>query len=223
MNGDNQELDWLRAAFTAPAQAAPEPHPEPDTIWSAVRGELPPNELREVVEHTAMCASCAEDWRLAAEFERQAAAETAKPAPNVVYGRFRQWRPIAAAAAMAAGILIVVGIQTRDRSDLMQEPGYRNEQRTEVRSLLPEGQALPRQAAELRWSPVPGASLYNVQVTTEDLRVVASQESLSKTEYRLPESALTGLPAGSQILWQVEAVFPDGTRQTSETFFTTLQ
>ncbi|HSN86985.1 MAG TPA: zf-HC2 domain-containing protein [Thermoanaerobaculia bacterium] len=223
MNGDNQELDWLQAAFKAPAEAAPEPHPEPDTIWSAVRGELPPNELREVVEHTAMCASCAEDWRLAAEFSKESVAEAARPAANVVYGRFRQWRPLAAVAAMAAGILIVVGLQMSGPTDPGQEPGYRNEQRTEVRSLLPEGQALPRQAAELRWSPVPGASLYNVQVTTEDLRVVASQESLSGTEYRLPESALTGLPAGSQILWQVEAVFPDGTRQTSETFFSTLQ
>lgn len=223
MNGDDQELDWLRAAFTAPAQEAPEPHPEADTIWSAVRGELPPHELREVVEHTAMCASCAEDWRLAAEFERQAVAETAKPAPNVVYGRFRQWRPIAAAVAMAAGILIVVGIQTVNRPDGGPEPGYRNEQRTMLRSLLPEGQALPRQAAVLRWSPVPGASLYNVQATTEDLQVVASQESLTGTEYRLPAAALSSLPAGSQLLWQVEAVFPDGTRQTSETFFTPLQ
>jgi hypothetical protein len=223
MNGDDQELDWLRTAFAAPAEAGPEPHLEPDTIWSAVRGELPPQQMREALEHTAMCASCAEDWRLAAEFERQAAVETAKPAPNVVYGRFRQWRPIAAAAAMAAGILIVVGIQMSDRPDGGPDPGYRNEQRTEVRSLLPEGQALPRQAAVLRWSPVPGASLYNVQATTEDLQVVASQESLTGTEYRLPAEALSKLPAGSQLLWQVEAVFPDGTRQASETFFTPLQ
>ena len=223
MSGDNQELDWLRAAFTAPGQGSPEPHPEPDTIWAAVKGELPPQEMREVVEHTAMCASCAEDWRLAADLSKEPVAEATRPAANVVYGRFKQWRPFAAVAAMAAGILIVVGIQTDDPIKPGQEPGYRNEQRTEVRSLLPEGQALSRQAAELRWAPVPGASLYNVQVTTEDLRVVASQESLTGTEYRLPERALTGLAPGSQILWQVEAVFPDGTRQTSETFFTTLQ
>lgn len=223
MNGDNQELDWLRAAFTAPGQGSPEPHPEPDTIWAAVRGELPPQQMREVVEHTTMCASCAEDWRLAADLSKETVAEEIKPAANVVYGRFKQWRPLAAVAAMAAGILLVIGIQSDDAIKPGQEPGYRNEQRTEVRSLLPEGQALPRQAAALRWSPVPGAVSYNVQVTTEDLRAVASQESLTGTEYRLPESALSGLPAGSQILWQVEAVFPDGTRQTSETFFTPLQ
>ena len=222
MNEGNQELDWLRAAFTAPAKAAAEPHPEPDTIWAAVKGELPPQQMREVVEHTAMCASCAEDWRLAAEFSKESVAEATRPAANVVYGRFRQWRPFAAVAAMAAGILIVIGIQSDDAVKPV-DPGYRNEQRTEVRSLLPEGQALPRQAATLRWAPVPGASSYNVQVTTEDLRAIASQESLTGTEYRLPESALTGLPAGSQLLWQVEAVFPDGTRQPSETFFTPLQ
>lgn len=223
MNEGNQELDWLRAAFTAPGQGSMEPHPEPDTIWAAVRGELPPQQMREVVEHTAMCSACAEDWRLAADLSKESAVEAAKPAANVVYGRFRQWRPFAAVAAMAAGILIVIGIRTDDRIKPGQEPGYRNEQRAEVRSLLPEGQALPRQAATLRWSPVPGAASYNVQVTTEDLRAVASQESLTGTQFRLPERALSGLPAGSPILWQVEAVFPDGTRQPSETFFTTLQ
>ena len=223
MNGDDQGLDWLRAAFTAPAQGAPEPHPEADTIWSAVRGELPPSELREVVEHTAMCASCAEDWRLAAEFERQAAVETAKPAPNVVYGRFRQL------AADCRGRGDGGGYPDRGRHPDVRPAGCRTRtglpQRAAHRGALapPRGPGPPRQAAVLRWSPVPGASLYNVQATTEDLQVVASQESLTGTEYRLPAEALSKLPAGSQLLWQVEAVFPDGTRQTSETFFTPLQ
>lgn len=226
MNEDDQELARLRAAFTAPAEAAPDPEtcPAPETIWSAVRGELPPHEVREVVEHTALCASCAEDWRLAADLNRQErkAAEADRPA-NVVYGRFRQWRPLAAAAALAAGLMLVIGIQSDDMMGPGQEPAYREGQRTELRSLLPEGQALPANAAVLRWSRLEGAVSYDVQVSTEDLRVVATEEGLTATEVRLPESALAGLQPGTKLLWQVQAVFPDGIRETSETFTTTLR
>jgi hypothetical protein len=226
MIGDDQELARLRAAFTAPAESAPDPEscPAPEMIWEAVRGELPPNQMREVVEHTALCASCAEDWRLAADLNRQEkkAAEADRPA-NVVYGRFRQWRPVAAAAALAAGIMLVIGLQSDDVMGPGQEPAYREAPRTELRSLLPEGQALAKQDAVLRWSPLPGAVSYDVQVSTEDLRVVATEEGLTASEIRLPESALAGLQPGTKLLWQVQAVFPDGTRETSATFTTTLQ
>lgn len=221
---DDQELARLRAAFTSPAEAAPDPEtcPAPEKIWLAVRGELPSHEVREVVEHTATCAACAEDWRLAADLNRQEqkAAEADRPA-NVVYGRFRQWRPLAAAAALAAGVLLVIGIQSDDMQP-GQEPAYREAPRAELRSLLPEGQALARRDAVLRWSPLHGAVSYDVQVSTEDLRVVATEEGLTSSEVRLPESALAGLQSGTKLLWQVQAVFPDGTRETSATFTTTL-
>src|SRR4051812_2166144 len=114
---DTQELAKLRAAFTAPADDSPAPEdcPSPETIWSAVRGELPPQALREAVDHTARCAACAEDWRLAVEVNRQA-EEQEETAPgvlpsNVVVGRFgRSWRSVAAAVALAASLLIGVGI-----------------------------------------------------------------------------------------------------------------
>jgi len=105
MNQENQELARWRQAFTVPAEDSPAPDcPSPETIWSAVRGELPPQTLREVVEHTARCAACAEDWRLAVEVNRQAEEqEEAVPGrlpANVVVGRFgglRTWRSVAAA------------------------------------------------------------------------------------------------------------------------------
>lgn len=226
MTGDDQELELLRAAFTAPAEAAPDPEccPAPETIWEAVRGELPSGQVREVVEHTATCAACAEDWRLAADLNRQEqkAAEADRPA-NVVYGRFRQWRPLAAAAALAAGIMLVIGLQSDDVMGPGQEPAYREAPRAELRSLLPEGQPLAKQEAVLRWSPLPGAASYDVQVSTEDLRVVATEEGLTSTRLRLPGSALAGLQPGTKLLWQVQAVFPDGTRETSPTFTTTLE
>ncbi|HKI06599.1 MAG TPA: zf-HC2 domain-containing protein [Thermoanaerobaculia bacterium] len=229
MNQDDQELARLRAAFTAPAAVAPDPEscPAPEVIWAAVRGELPPQELREVVEHTASCAACAEDWRLAAELERQSAASAATTtAPGkVITGRFGQWRSFTAAAALAAGLLVAVGVyRTGDLGP--KEPTYREAPEAPgsvVRSQLADGQVLTRQGAVLRWSPVTGAAAYDVRVSTEDLRVLQTVQGLTATEYRVPDSALASLPAGSKLLWQVEAVFSDGHRQASPTFTNPLQ
>jgi hypothetical protein len=238
MSQDDPQLARLRAAF-ATADAPPDPQscPAAETIWSAVRGELPPAQMREVVEHTARCSACAEDWRLAAELNRQpiadADADGAGVAPRrlgtVVQGRFggwRRWRPLAAAAALAAGLLIAVGVyQTgvyHSGSLSPQEPAYREASHAGIRSLLPAGEALPRQAAVLRWSPLPGATGYDVQVSTEDLASVATAKGLTAARYRIAASALASLPRGTKLLWRVDAVRADGSHEASPTFSTPL-
>ncbi|HEY0514222.1 MAG TPA: hypothetical protein VGH73_20125 [Thermoanaerobaculia bacterium] len=227
---EEQRLAGLRAAFAAPGPA-PDPGscPAPETIWSAVRGELPPQQTREVVAHTALCPACAEDWRLAAELNRHPAGETAgeiAAAPGapgrVIRGRFGRWRPLAAAAALAAGLLIGVGVY-RTGGLGPQEPVYREARHEGIRSLLADQQALPRQAAVLRWTPLPGAVSYDVQVSTQDLRSVAAAKGLAVAEYRVPESALATLPPGTRLLWLVDAVRADGSRETSPTFTTPLR
>jgi hypothetical protein len=190
-----------------------------------MRGELAPQALREVVDHTARCAACAEDWRLAVEVNRQA-EEQEETAPvqlpaNVVVGRFGRWRAVAAAAALAAGLLVAVGIYRE--TVVPGQPTYRDTPQAAVSSLIAAGQALPRQAAVLRWTPLSGASSYDVSVSTEDLRPVASAHGRTATAYQLPSDALAGLAPGARLLWQVEAVFPDGHRVISPTFTTPLQ
>jgi hypothetical protein len=221
MNNEAQQISRWRAAF-ASSDAAPDPAscPTPETLWSAVRGELSAPQMEAVVDHVAACASCAEDWRLAAELRREEEKAAAGPA-KVIPGRFGQWRPLAAAAALAAGLLIAVGVYRANQP--VQEPTYREAQHAGIRSLLPEKQALPREAAVLRWSPLAGAVSYDVQVSTEDLRAVATAKGQTATEYRVPQSALSGLPSGTRLLWQVEAVRPDGTHETSPTFITPLK
>lgn len=222
MTEDANNFARLRAAFQAPAGPAPAPEtcPAPEMIWEGVRGELPPQQMREVLDHTASCAACAEDWRLAAEIEREASRSATAAPGKVIVGRFGRFRSLAAAAAIAAGLLVAVNVY---RDSGPQEPTYRNAEQTDVRSLLPEGTALPRQGAVLRWSPVPGATSYDVQVSTEDLQVVATAQGQTATEYRIPESGLQNLAPGTNLLWQVDAVFPDGTRQSSPTFTTPLK
>jgi anti-sigma factor RsiW len=236
MSQDDPQQARLRAAF-ATADAPPDPQscPDAETVWSAVRGELPPAQLREVVDHTARCAACAEDWRLAAELNRQQAAGAADAADaaddagafprrrgNVVHGRFGRWRPLAAAAALAAGLLISVGIY-HQASLNPQEPAYREASHAGIRSLVPAGAALPRKAAVLRWSPLAGATGYDVQVSTEDLKSVATAKGLSAAQYRISEGALAPLPHGTKLLWRVDALRADGSHQASPTFTTPLE
>ncbi len=226
MSQDDPQLARLRAAF-ATADAPPDPRscPAAETVWSAVRGELPPAQMREVVEHTARCSACAEDWRLAAELNRQqiadADADDAGVAPlrlaTVVQGRFGRWRPLAAAAALAAGLLIAVGVYHQGSLN-PQEPAYREARHASIHSLLPAGAALPRQAAVLRWSPLPGATGYDVEVSTEDLASVATAKGLTAAQYRIAASALASLPRGTKLLWRVDAVRSDGSHETSPTF-----
>jgi len=84
-----------------------------------------------------------------------------------------------------------------------------------VRAESPEVQ--PARDAVLRWSEVPGASSYNVTVLTPDLVVVHQAVGVSGREFRLPE-ALRQRAAGSELLWNVDAVMPDGRTVASPTF-----
>jgi hypothetical protein len=225
MTQDEQQLARLRAAFAAPdAAPAPESCPSPETIWSAVRGELPPQQLREVLDHVASCAACAEDWRLAAELNRQQAAEVATAPGKVIQGRFG-WRSLSTAAAIAAALLIGVSVYRANEVAPGQQPTYREAEAPHagIRSLLPPGEGLPRQGAVLRWSPLPGAVSYDVEVSTEDLQPVAAAKGQTTPEFRIPDSALAALPPGARLLWRIEAVHADGSRESSQTFTSPLR
>jgi hypothetical protein len=218
MKRDEGELAKLRRAFASMSQPAPAPAacPAPEKIWEAVRRELPPAEIRQIVEHTAACASCAEDWRLAVALQKPETASNVIPAAErfTLGRRLRNWG-LAAAAVLA---LAVVGVQW------IQPPaGYRGDEVT-IQSLVEEGQALPRNQFLLRWSALetPGAT-YDVEVSTEDFRVIASENDLREPQLLVPAHALTGLPPGARLLWKVNAELPEGGAVTSRTFVTTVQ
>lgn len=214
----DDDLSGLRAAFTTPDPTSQSLAgcPEPDRIWEAVRGELPPEEIRDIVDHVAVCASCAEDWRIAVEFEKESARRentaVVRPFPA---RRFQPW----IAAAAAAVVLTVGGVYVRQITRPVPAE-YRGEE-TEIRSLA--GEARPRQGFLLSWTPVEGAESYDLLVTTAELATVADPKGLTAAQYHVPASVLADLPAGAQLHWRVTAVFPDGGRRQSPTFTTALQ
>lgn len=202
--------DRLRQAFRELAEdAAPRDDcPEADRLWAAAHGELGPAETREAIEHTAVCPVCAEAWRLAVEPSGEAVAVA--PAEGRSGGGWWRW----AAAAAAALVVMVVGLQPWEGPTV---PVERQPAAEAIRSLVPEDVPQPRDDLWLRWEG-PEGSRYQVSVSTEDLRILASAEGLEESEYRVPEEALEGLPPGSRLLWRVEATAVESGGRVSRTF-----
>lgn len=218
----DDELSRLRTAFTAPSEAIPVASttscPEPDRIWEAVRGELPPDEIREIVDHVALCASCAEDWRIAMAFEKESRnqrEDVVRPFPAV--RRFQTW----IAAAAAALVLTVGGLLYQQTQKVAPEAGYRG---GASRTGTVAEQTCPRQACVLTWTPVAGAESYEVLVSNRaELTTVADPEGLTSTQYQVPASALAGLPSGTSLQCIVTAVFPDGREEQVSSFPATVK
>lgn len=223
MTMDDQELTSLRRAFAAHSQPTPEPAacPPPEKIWDAVRGTLPADEVRAIVEHTALCAACAEDWRLARSLQEQEAA-VAAPAPLrfAPRRRFQQFA-LAAAAALAVGL---VGVQVYEKTQTAGPAIYREGAQATIRQAGDNRAPLPRNRFLLQWTaPAPAGATYAVQVSTEDLRVVAAAEGLRAAQYQVPASALKDVAAGSRLLWKVEADLPEGGHISSPTFVSVVR
>lgn len=225
----DQELrdgdEALRMAWRGrrPGPAPSEGCPPASDLWSAVRGDLPAEARRAVVDHTSSCAACAEAWRLAVALVPDP-IPVAEKAPRSVLAwlpRPGALTPLATAAAvvvaLAAGFWLLQGPRPGPTAE------FRGAEAPVIRSLLSDGQALPRARFRLQWSAVPEGSHYDVQVTTESLQVVASVRGLAEPAHVVPESALLPLPAGTRLLWRVEAVLPDGERVASPTFVARLE
>jgi len=203
---DDRQIEVLRQAFTAPGGSAPPAAdcPAPETIWAAVHGELPPGPLRDVIDHTATCAACAEEWRLAVEMEREEKRAVA-PSP-----RPRRWARLAPyLAAAAAVVLLVVGLP-----HVKHQGGHNPRGQKPVVLLLDDGQELPRSHCLLRWLGPQGAT-YEVEVRTRVGETVARKQGLTATQYLVPESSLAAVRSGTRLECQVTATLLNKTQQHS--------
>ncbi len=229
---DTPDLEALRRAFTAPDDINSaddvEPSrgcPEPERIWAAVHGELSAEETHDVIDHTAACPACAEDWRLAREVGRQTASEREGEEPVAGGGRVlsmgHRFRRVAAPlAALAAAAVLVLMIAPP--SDSPAPPEFRAGESTAIRSLLPADEPLARASCLLRWSEVEGAR-YSVVISDAQLAVIAQARDLTSPQFQVPAESLAQLTAGAELYWQVEAVLPDGSSRSSTTFVHRLE
>ena len=202
----NDENAHLKEAFAGLGEtAAPRPDcPLADRLWAVAAGEAPVEERHEIIAHMADCASCASAFRLA-----RGMAEEKKEA-SVVRGPWMRWAPMV--GAIAAVLVLAVLIPS-----LRKPEPYRGGQDQEIRSLM-ESEALSRDRAELRWSPGPPGTRYEIRVLTGDGAEIAVESDLEEPRYEIPAPALAGVPAGTVLYWQVKAMHPDGKSSASKTF-----
>jgi hypothetical protein len=199
-----------------------------DLVWRAVTKELPPEARREVIERVAADPAWARAWRLAQAMS-QAASQAQAPAkvlPLVARReqRPRFWQGRQAWGAMAAMLVVLVGAVVVVRQQQQVDPDrIRGGAAEAITSEVPEATALPRDRFVLRWSGVPEATHWSVQVSSEDLKLFHRVERLEQREYTVPAAVLAELPAGARILWQVEARLPDGSVRRGSTFVNPLQ
>jgi hypothetical protein len=211
---DQQGDARLRAAFQGTAGTPDRECTAEDLekIWKAVSGELPADERREVVEQVARDPAAAEAWRVAQELWRASGAATQAPASR----RFSAWSPawVAAAAALVltVGAALVVRIVSPDGDTLRDGGAY------VVEPAVAGEPALPRDAFVLRWTAGPQGTRYHVRVTTEALEVLFTAADVPEAQVTVPAERLAGLPAGTRVLWQVEAALPSGESVSSQTF-----
>jgi hypothetical protein len=195
---------------TSQRELSPE---EIDWVWRAVSGELPAEERRDLVDRMAGDPALAEAWRSAQELSRAAAAGAAR---EERVPRRAAWRAswLAAAAVLIAGIGIAIVYQRSSlRDETFRDPGH-----YVVESLVQSDVTLPRDAFQLRWTPGPPDTRYQVTVTTEDLRVLATIQGLTVAELTLDGRRLSDVAPGARVLWQVMAAVPGGESVASQTF-----
>lgn len=213
-----EDLGPAFASLSAAAVAGPD-CPPPEAIWDAVTGAASPVRAAEIVEHTSRCFACAEAWRLGREFGagRLVSPGSAGSGPASRFPRIGAWTAMAAVVTLLAGFGVILLRREAPPSEM------RAGEEIAIASLVPESAALSRVACILKWSIPAEGALYTVRVGTEDLSPVALVERLEQAEYAIPAKDLEKLPSGSVIVWQVEAVLPDGRRIASPGFRNRLE
>ncbi len=206
--------------------------PSAEQLWQAVAGELEPEVFRRIVEHTADCPACAEDFRLTRAMVDQSGASKKRAEPSVgevvpfarqaatrtSSTRTSSTRRWASGLAIAAAlILVVLNWRTQAPVETPTDPIYRSASTEELVSELADGAVLPRDQARLLWSGPEGAR-YHLVVTTEELEPVFESRNLSRSEVTIPADQLAGLADGTVLIWQVEAVLEGGERLSSVGF-----
>ncbi|MBL4685169.1 MAG: hypothetical protein JKY37_11310 [Nannocystaceae bacterium] len=195
--------------------------PDPSRIWAAVQGELPPNEAQEVIDAALLDPETYAELRLALAMTQELAQD--QPAATVAPKRKSRVAWYAPVLALAAALVAIWSLRPRP-DPVPTGPGssYRESTHAAVETALPPGGTLPRTAFLLKWQAVVGGR-YTVSVSTEDAKLITHVQGLRTPNFQVPEQSLADLPSGAKVLWRVEVIRTDGSRDKSATFVAVLE
>lgn len=204
--------------------------PDPEQIWRAGAGELPPAELASVADHASNCAVCAHDLRAA----RQVAEEVGELAtPEPVWRRFWAWvkrsdssrpsllRPVMAMVfTCAVGAAFVLG--TRDSGRPTADSSVRAVSASPVTPLVADRAVIDREDFALAWH-YEGEASFDVQVTTQSLVEVAFVEGLSEPAASFDKLQFADFEPGTALFWRVIVHPAEGEQFSSHAFRVVLE
>lgn len=222
MDVDESTIEEWRRTLVSGTSAEAETCPRAERFYPAVRGELDARDLDALVEHAASCSACALAWRIARRAE-SAARQPSEAKPLAAPPRWRRYAT-AAAAALAAMLVLVIGLEwRRPAPDPALEPGVtRRAEPVRIDSAL-DGETLARADPVLRWRAPEEGLRYELWVTSEDLEPIVHATDLERPQYRLSAERLGRLDSGARLLWRVETTLHDGSRLRSKTFISRLE
>jgi hypothetical protein len=191
----------LRELYTAAvARARPlagAPHPAPEAIAALARREGPEASRLATLDHVMGCAECRRDFDLLRSVER-AGVE------NGLVGRYPHRRNWVMPAALAASLLIAVGIG-RQVLRSGEDDATRGGGGSSVVLLQPGPEMPTGQPLTFVWRPVPGATRYQLELLDAGGGVAASAATADTSAS--PEAVRT-LPPG-EYRWWVRATTSD--------------
>lgn len=208
---------WLESSHVPAGEACL----SADWIWEAVTGAQTPEALASGLDHVTQCAACAEAWRVAHELLVATGQAGGERREGAAWKSWRVWLPAAAALiVLAGGVASDRGWferrPTRSDSDVVRGGAA-------VLASTLTGTSCDRSACRLEWSDAGPGARYTVRVTSATLEPLSFATGLGAPAYTVPVSAVAALPPASEVLWQVEAVLPDGRRVASTTFVLTVR
>jgi hypothetical protein len=173
-----------------------------DEIWDAVLGRLSASRARALVDHSVGCGECAQLWRIARDAQASDELRSTAVEPAPPWRAWLGWGSLVTVSAAAALAFVLLRPAA--------PPVDRGRTGNAALSARMPTSTLPRDGFRLQWTPAGEGASYRVLVTSTDLTVVDMASALSAPEYQVPASRLASFPAGTTLLWRVEARLPDG-------------
>ncbi len=215
MTSTQDEMERLAEALTSGSGSeSPKEPVSPETIWSAVEGQLPPAEVEALADRAAQDPELAAEWRLAVAAKRM---RDELEENNVRQFRPRAWRPWVLSLA-AAVLAMAVGLPILLHHAGFRQPSFRGLPPSPIERVGPDKTARASDHLVLEWSCSLDAARFEVVVSDASLKPLARAVNLHEPRFEIPADALKGLAPGATILWRVWAVTPDGRRVASPTF-----
>lgn len=171
----------------------------PEALRALLQREGPEEQRLQVLDHAMACEPCRGELELLRAIEHAGARSERE---NVVWLRPRRtWRYVGS-LALAASVLLAVGVGVRQRLMHSEGPDVVRGAADAVALLAPPSEVVGGAPITFAWRPIPGARRYELEVLNGDGKVVLAETTERPS---VTVSDPRRLVPGSEYRWWVRA------------------